>query len=104
MQEKKFDIVIIGGGILGISIGYFLTLNSDANILLIEQEKNVSRHTSSRNTGKVHAPFLYDPLKKKIFAKTAFLGYEMWNTYSKLKGIYFKQDGVVEIAKDEKDI
>ncbi|HJT85928.1 MAG TPA: FAD-dependent oxidoreductase [Nitrososphaeraceae archaeon] len=104
MQEKKFDIVIIGGGILGISIGYFLTLNSDANILLIEQEKNVSRHTSSRNTGKVHAPFLYDPLKKKIFAKTAFLGYEMWNTYSKLKGIYFKQDGVVEIAKEEKDI
>ena len=104
MQEKIFDIVIIGGGVLGISIGYFLTLNSDANILLIEKEKNVSSHTSSRNTGKVHAPFLYDPLKKKIFAKTAFLGYEMWNTYSKLKGIYFKQDGVVEIAKEEKDI
>ncbi len=104
MQEKKFDIVIIGGGILGISLGYFLTLNSNANILIIEQEKNISSHTSSRNTGKVHAPFLYDPLTKKIFARIAFLGYGMWKTYSNLKGIYFKQDGVIEIAKEEKDI
>ena len=104
MQEKKYDIVIVGGGILGISIGYFLTLNSDANILIIEQEKNISTHTSSRNTGKVHAPFLYDPLTKKIFARIAFLGYGMWKTYSNKKGITFKQDGVIEIAKEEKDI
>ena len=70
MQTKKFDIVIIGGGILGVSIGYFLSVNSDANVLIIEREKIVSSHTSSRNTGKVHAPFLYDPIKKKIFAKS----------------------------------
>ena len=104
MQEKKYDIVIVGGGILGISIGYFLTLNSDANVLIIEQEKNLSTHTSSRNTGKVHAPFLYDPLTKKIFARIAFLGYGMWETYSNKKGIKFKRDGVIEIAKEEKDI
>ena len=69
VQNKKFDIVIVGGGILGISIGYFLTLNSDANVVIIEQEKNISSHTSSRNTGKVHAPFLYDPITKKFLRK-----------------------------------
>ena len=104
MQVKKFDIIIIGGGILGVSLGYFLTLNSDANIVILEREKNVSSHTSSRNTGKVHAPFLYDPIKKKIFAKISFLGYNMWETYSNRKRISFKQDGVLEIAKEEKDI
>ncbi|HEY6658312.1 MAG TPA: FAD-dependent oxidoreductase [Nitrososphaeraceae archaeon] len=104
MQVKKFDIVIIGGGILGVSLGYFLTLHSDANIVILEREKNVSSHTSSRNTGKVHAPFLYDPIKKKIFAKISFLGYNMWETYSNRKRISFKQDGVLEIAKEEKDI
>ena len=72
MQTKRFDIVIIGGGILGVSIGYFLTVNSDANVLIIEREKIVSSHTSSRNTGKVHAPFLYDPIKKKNFCKNFF--------------------------------
>jgi (S)-2-hydroxyglutarate dehydrogenase len=104
VQDKKFDIIIIGGGILGVSLGYFLTLNSDANIVILEREKNVSIHTSSRNTGKVHAPFLYDPIKKKIFAKISFLGYNMWETYSNRKRISFKQDGVLEIAKEEKDI
>ena len=104
MHEKNFDIIIIGGGILGVSLGYFLTLNSDANIVILEREKNVSSHTSSRNTGKVHAPFLYDPIKKKIFAKISFLGYNMWETYSNNKRISFKQDGVLEIAKEEKDI
>jgi L-2-hydroxyglutarate oxidase len=99
VQVKEFDITIIGGGILGVSLGYFLTLNSDANILILEREKNVSSHTSSRNTGKVHAPFLYDPIKKKIFAKISFLGYNMWETYSNRKRIAFKQDGVLEIAK-----
>jgi L-2-hydroxyglutarate oxidase len=104
VQTKKFDIVIIGGGILGVSIGYFLTVNSDANVLIIEREKIVSSHTSSRNTGKVHAPFLYDPIKKKIFAKISFLGYNMWETYSNQKKIQFKQDGVLEIAKQDKDV
>ena len=104
MQTKRFDIVIIGGGILGVSIGYFLTVNSDANVLIIEREKIVSSHTSSRNTGKVHAPFLYNPIKKKIFAKISFLGYNMWETYSNQKKIQFKQDGVLEIAKQDKDV
>ena len=104
VQTKRFDIVIIGGGILGVSIGYFLTVNSDANVLIIEREKIVSSHTSSRNTGKVHAPFLYNPIKKKIFAKISFLGYNMWETYSNQKKIQFKQDGVLEIAKQDKDV
>jgi len=85
VQTKKFDIVIIGGGILGVSIGYFLSVNSDATVLIIEREKIVSSHTSSRNTGKVHAQLLYDPIKKKIFAKISFLGYNMWETYSNKK-------------------
>jgi L-2-hydroxyglutarate oxidase len=73
-------------------------------VALIEQEKNIAQHTSSRNTGKVHAPFLYDPAKKKTFAKAAFLGYEMWQKYSDHKGLPFKRDGVLEVALDDKGI
>jgi L-2-hydroxyglutarate oxidase len=71
-------------------------------VALVEQEKNIAQHTSSRNTGKVHAPFLYDPAKKKTFAKAASLGYEMWQKYSDQKGLAFKRDGVLEVALDEK--
>lgn len=100
-KESHYDIAIIGAGILGASIAYFLSSVTNSKIMLIEQEKGVALHTSSRNTGKVHAPFLYDPIKKKFFAKAASLGYEMWKEYCRLKSLPFIQDGVMEVATSE---
>ncbi len=104
-MTRNFDIVIIGGGILGTSISYFLSyLNKSKEIAVIEQAHNVAFHTSGRNTGKVHAPYLYNPEKKKLFAKAAFHGYDMWEEYSKLRKLPFKKDGVIEVALDKKGI
>jgi len=100
----KSDITIIGAGILGTSLGYFLSQITSKKILVLDQAPQVGFHTSSRNTGKVHAPFLYDPEKKKIFAKAAKAGFEMWETYSKQKNLPFKKDGVLEVALDEQGI
>ena len=104
-MKDNFDLIIIGGGILGTSLSYFLSfLNKSKKIAVIEQEHNVAHHTSGRNTGKVHAPYLYNPEKKKLFANAAFHGYEMWKEYSKLQNLPFKEDGVIEVALDEKGI
>ena len=104
-MKDDFDLIIIGGGILGTSLSYFLSfLNKSKKIAVIEQEHNVAHHTSGRNTGKVHAPYLYNPEKKKLFANAAFHGYEMWKEYSKLQNLPFKEDGVIEVALDEKGI
>ena len=104
-MTHNYDIIIIGGGILGTSISYFLSfLNKSKKIAVIEQAHNVAFHTSGRNTGKVHAPYLYNPEKKKLFAKAAFQGYEMWEKYAKLKDLPFKKDGVIEVALDQKGI
>ncbi len=94
-------ITIIGAGILGTSLGYFLSHVTDKKILVLEQAPEVAFHTSRRNTGKVHAPFLYDPQKKRLFAKAASLGFEMWELYAKQKGLPFKKDGVLEVSLDE---
>ena len=103
-MTNNFDIIIIGGGILGTSISYFLSfLNKSKKIAVIEQASKVAFHTSGRNTGKVHAPYLYNPDKKKLFAKAAFHGFEMWEEYSKLKNLPFKKDGVIEVALNKKD-
>lgn len=99
-----FQVAVIGGGVLGTSIAYFLSGHArDAgSVVLIEQEDNIGRHTSSRNTGKVHAPFLYDPVAKKTFAMAAAIGYEMWSKFSEKKELLFKRDGVLEVALDDK--
>ena len=104
-MKDNFDLIVIGGGILGTSLSYFLSfLNKSKKIAVIEQEHGVAHHTSGRNTGKVHAPYLYNPEKKKLFANAAFHGYEMWKEYSKLQNLPFKEDGVIEVALDEKGI
>lgn len=101
-MTQNYDIVIIGAGILGTSVSYFLAfLNKTRNIAVIEQEKIAGFHTSSRNTGKVHAPYLHNPEKKKLFAKSAFHGFEMLETYTKLENLPFKKDGVIEVALDK---
>jgi L-2-hydroxyglutarate oxidase len=101
----NFDIAIIGGGILGTSLSYFLSsLNKSKKIAVIEQAHSVAFHTSGRNTGKVHAPYLYNPEKKKLFAKSAFHGYDMWKEYARLKDLPFKEDGVIEVSPDQKGV
>ena len=102
-MTHNFDLVIIGGGILGTSLSFFLShLNKSKQIAVIEQANNVAFHTSGRNTGKVHAPYLYNPEKKKMFAKAAYHGYDMWKKYSEIKGLPFKEDGVLEVSRDKK--
>jgi (S)-2-hydroxyglutarate dehydrogenase len=105
-EKNHYQIAIIGGGILGCSIAYLLSynLNPGTRILLIEQEALPAFHASSRNTGKVHAPFLYDPSKRKMFAKSASIGFEMLSDYCKSRHLPFIKDGVLEVATDEKGI
>ncbi|HVX01959.1 MAG TPA: FAD-dependent oxidoreductase [Nitrososphaera sp.] len=99
-------MAVIGGGILGTSIAYFLSghARDPGSVVLIEQEPDIALHTSSRNTGKVHAPFLYDPAKKKLFAKAASLGFEMWEKFARARGLPFERDGVLEVATDDRGI
>lgn len=101
-----YKVAVIGGGILGTSVAYFLSGHAahPGSIALFEQEKMIGRHTSSRNTGKVHAPFLYDPASKKTFARAASLGYDLWKSYAASKNLPFNQDGVLEVALDEKGV
>jgi L-2-hydroxyglutarate oxidase len=99
---RNTDIVIIGAGILGATLSYVISSLSGAKIILIEQENKAGVHSSSRNTGKVHAPFIYDPEKKKVLAKAVLYGYDFWSIYCRTKKIVFKEDGVIEVAINTK--
>lgn len=105
-EGKHYQVVIVGGGILGCSIAYLLSYNLGigTRILIIEQEASPALHASSRNTGKVHAPFLYDPSKRKLFAKSASIGFEMLSDYCKSRHLPFINDGILEVAIDENGI
>ena len=59
---KKYDIVIIGGGITGLCVAYqLLERGITNNILIIEKENRLGAHTSGRNSGVMHAGLYYKP-------------------------------------------
>ena len=97
----KCDVAIIGGGILGTSISYWLSSLYDIKTCVIEKEPEVAMHASSRNTGVVHSPFYLDPQKKKTLAKSAFLSHDLWKTFAEKKGLVWKIVGTLEVALNE---
>ena len=98
---KKFDIAIIGGGILGTTISYWISNLYDSSVCVIEKESNVAKHTSGRNTGVVHTPFYLNPEKKKIFAKSAHVSHSLWKTLATNTMSPWNEVGTIEVALDE---
>ena len=98
---SKYDVAIIGGGILGTSISYWISSLFDVNLCVIEKESNVAMHASSRNTGVVHSPFYLNPKTKKVLAKSALISYNMWKTLAKKEKIPWTKTGVFELALNE---
>ena len=98
---KKFDIAILGGGILGTTISYWISNLYDSSVCVIEKESNVAQHTSGRNTGVVHTPFYLNPEKKKIFAKSAQSSHELWKTLAEHTMSPWNEIGTIEVALNE---
>lgn len=98
---QKFDIAIIGGGILGTTLSCWISALTDKRVCVIEKESQVALHASSRNTGVVHSPFYLDPKKKKKIAKAALLSHDLWYDYAKQHNIPWKDTGTIEIALNE---
>ena len=94
----KFDIAIIGGGILGTTISYWLSSLYDCKICLIDKEPEVAMHASSRNTGVIHSPFYLNPDTKKILAKSALISYDMWKKLADETNVPWKKTGVLEVG------
>ncbi len=99
---SRYDIAIIGGGILGTCISNWISSLYDVDVCVLEKESNVAMHASSRNTAVVHSPFYLNPKTKKILAKSALISYGMWEKLAKISNVPWNKTGVLELALDEK--
>ncbi len=70
----KYDIVIVGGGIVGLTLARELAMRKTGRIAVLEKEPEVGRHASGRNSGVVHAGIYYPPSSLK--AKFCLLGHD----------------------------
>ncbi|MGB5748707.1 MAG: L-2-hydroxyglutarate oxidase [Desulfobacterales bacterium] len=59
---ENYDIVFVGGGIVGVSTAWHLKkLYRDAKLLLIEKELSLAKHQTGHNSGVIHAGVYYTP-------------------------------------------
>jgi len=100
-EEFVYDVVIIGGGVIGCNIARYLS-RYDLKICLIEKESDVACRTSSANSGIVHAG--YDAVPGSLKAKFNVRGNEIMDQISHELDVPFKRIGSLVIAFDEKDM
>ena len=97
------DFLIIGGGIIGISIARELKKRyPNASQILIEKEADFGLHASGRNSGVLHAGFYYtaDSFKAKFTQK----GNQRLTEYCASKNIPVNRCGKLVVAKNEAEL
>lgn len=61
-MDNTFDVIIVGGGIVGLATAYKLTRRQPGKkILVLEKEKEVAAHQTSHNSGVIHSGIYYKP-------------------------------------------
>jgi L-2-hydroxyglutarate oxidase len=101
---EPWDVVIIGGGILGTSVSYWIGNQFEGRVAVLEKEHDVAVHTSRRNTGVVHRPFYLDPVKRRIFARCSQAAYGMWKSYARERSLPWEPVTTLEVATRPEDV
>jgi L-2-hydroxyglutarate oxidase LhgO len=94
------DVVVIGGGIVGCHIAYRLA-KEGREVFLLEKERSLGEHASTRNSGVIHSGLYYEPgsLKAGLCVSGRHLTYE----FLRNSGIPYLKSGKVIVAVEEEE-
>lgn len=99
----KYDIVIIGAGLVGLSTAYQTILKfPKSKILVLEKENTVSQHQSGNNSGVIHSGIYYKPGSLK--AKNCIDGYRSIINFAKEYGIKHDLCGKIIVATSTEEL
>lgn len=99
----EFDYLIVGAGIIGLTIAHELVQKfPDLRIAIVEKENDVAMHASGRNSGVIHAGFYYsaDSLKAKLTAR----GNERMQKFCVDHDLPLKKWQKIVVAKDATEL
>jgi (S)-2-hydroxyglutarate dehydrogenase len=98
----NYDMVIVGGGIVGLATArQLLAARPQTRLLLLEKEPKLAAHQTGNNSGVLHSGLYYKPGSEK--AKLSVSGLQQMLAFCHEHNVAYEQCGkiVVAVSKDE---
>ncbi|RXK07196.1 L-2-hydroxyglutarate oxidase [Halarcobacter bivalviorum] len=98
-----YDYLIVGSGIIGMTIAYELKEKEPSlKIAIIDKEEDVAKHASGRNSGVLHAGFYYT--SNSLKAKFTVDGNRLMKEFCKKNNIFVNETQKIVVAKNETEL
>ena len=99
----NYDIVVIGGGIVGLATAYnLISKQSHLKILILEKERDIGLHQTGHNSGVIHSGLYYQPGSLK--ALNCIKGYHQLTNFCRQHEIEFELCGKIVVATDTSEL
>ncbi|MEO7980317.1 MAG: L-2-hydroxyglutarate oxidase [Sporichthyaceae bacterium] len=103
MSSRTFDVVVIGGGIVGAAIAdALLAARPGSSVMVLDKENKLGTHASGRNSGVLHAGFYYSPDSLK--ARLTRRGNEMLHEFCDEHGVPVNRCGKLVVTRSEEEL
>jgi len=97
------DVIVIGGGIVGLATAYRLTeLHPRRTVIVLEKETRLAAHQSGHNSGVLHSGIYYKPGSLK--AATCRAGKRAMEAFCESQGIHYDLCGKLIVAVDASEL
>ena len=102
MPSTKYDVSIVGGGIIGLATAFQLTRRyPGCRVAVIEKEAELAVHQTGHNSGVIHSGIYYRPGSQK--ARFCVTGVESLIQFCGENDIKYEKCGKVIVATDESE-
>jgi (S)-2-hydroxyglutarate dehydrogenase len=102
VPSEKTNVLIVGAGIVGLTIARELLSRGVGEITILEKEPELGRHASGRNSGVLHAGIYYAPDSRK--ARSCLAGNKLLRAYCEARGLPVLAAGKVIVARTEAEV
>jgi len=104
MDSKSYDVVVIGGGIIGLSTAMQIKLEKypDWRVAVVEKDSEIATHQTGHNSGVIHSGIYYRPDSQK--AQFCVGGAKSLRQFCDENEIEYNQCGKVIVANNDAEV
>ena len=101
--SERFDIAIIGGGIVGLATAHEITRRYPGHsVIVLEKEGALAHHQTGHNSGVIHSGVYYKPGSAK--ARTCTRGGALLRQFCDENAVRYDECGKIIVARDQSEI